>query len=148
MAAPNVDYKKIKRQEKKAGQVASKMIQTKIHSLLMQYGLVDSGGLEKSVKSEPKMGDLRLFGIITRMERHGYILQHGINTKRTGHVRELKKTNSFYSVREHTYMLQNKPFITEGLENSGAFEYLVDALGKIRMEEVILSFKGVNIIVE
>ncbi|NKI28273.1 hypothetical protein HCG49_17095 [Arenibacter sp. 6A1] len=148
MSGPKIDYNKIRDEEEKAGKVAAKMIQTRVHSLLLEYGLDDTGGLKKSIKSEEKMGDLRLFGIITRMQRHGYILQQGVNTKRTSHEKKLRKRGGKYSVREHTMMLQQKPFITEGLEDSGAFEYLVDALGKIRMEEVILSFKGTNIIVK
>ena len=138
----NVDYKAIKKQERKVGRVASKMIESRITQQLRALGLIETHGLEESVKTKPIMGQLRLFRISTTMERHGFILQHGVNDKRTGHTRIQAKTKLHFTVREHTMILQRKSFIPEAVENSGAFEYLVDEIGKIRMQEVPIAFNG------
>lgn len=140
-----VDYNAIKKQERKVGRVASKMIESRITQQLRAMGLIDTHELQESVKSKPIMGELRLFRISTTMARHGFILQQGFKGKRTGHTRTQNKTKLFFTVREHTMLLQQKPFITEGIENSGAFEYLVDEIGKIRMQEVPIVFNGTNI---
>ncbi|WP_370407970.1 hypothetical protein [Tenacibaculum dicentrarchi] len=141
----NVDYKAIKKAERKVGRAASKMIESRITEQLRSFGLIDTHELEESVKTRPVMGELRLFRISTKMERHGYILQHGINSKRTGHTRHNEKTKLFYTVKEHRMMLQGKSFITEGIEDSGAFQYLFDEIGKIRMMEIPVIFNGANI---
>ncbi|SOS48449.1 conserved hypothetical protein. Putative prophage protein [Tenacibaculum dicentrarchi] len=139
----NVDYKAIKKAERKVGRAASKMIESRITQQLRSFGLIDTHELEESVKTRPVMGELRLFRISTKMARHGYILQHGINSKRTGHTRRNEKL--FYTVKEHRVLMQGKSFITEGIEDSGAFQYLFDEIGKIRMMEIPVIFNGANI---
>tara|TARA_R110002124_G_scaffold148927_9_gene314595 strand:- start:737 stop:1174 length:438 start_codon:yes stop_codon:yes gene_type:complete len=140
-AKPN--YSEIKKLERKVGRTASKMIESSISKQLQTLGLIDTSELKDSIKTKPIMGRVRLFRISTTMARHGFILQQGVNDQRTGHTRELNKT--YYSVREHTMILQQKPFITEGIEKSGAFKYLVDEMGKIRMKEVPIIFNGTDI---
>lgn len=141
----NVDYKAIKKQERKIGRTASKMIESRITQQLRSYGLIDTHELEESVKTKPIMGELRLFRISTRMARYGYILQHGVNDERTGHTRHNEKSKLLYTVKEHRMMMQGKSFITEGIENSGAFQYLFDEIGKLRMKEIPIAFNGANI---
>ncbi|WP_233898361.1 hypothetical protein [Tenacibaculum piscium] len=140
-----VDYEAIKQQEQHIGNVASKMVQSRITQQLRAYGLIDTHKLEKSIKTKPVMGELRLFRISTRMARYGYILQHGVNDERTGHTRHNEKSKLFYTVKEHRMMMQGKSFITEGIENSGAFEYLFNEIGKLRMKEIPIAFNGANI---
>ncbi|MCG8734020.1 hypothetical protein [Tenacibaculum finnmarkense] len=141
----NIDYKAIKKAERKIGRKASKMIESRITQQLRSYGLIDTHELEESVKTRPVMGELRLFRISTKMERHGYILQQGISSKRTGHTRHNEKSKLFYTVKEHRMMMQGKSFITEGIEDSGAFQYLFDEIGKLRMKEIPVIFNGANI---
>lgn len=143
-----IDYEKIKKEERKIGNTASKMVRNSILKELLAFGLIDTSELKKSIKIKPIFGELRLFRINIKMARYGYILEQGVNRKRTGHSRLHLKSKLYYTVREHTMRLQKKPFITQGIYKSGAFEYAFSALGKTRMKEFLISFRGINIKIE
>lgn len=134
----------IKKAETKIGNKASLLIRKKLKTeIALSFGESQNpnDSLLKSIKVGRKMGKVRLFGIRINMARHGFIHQHGVDTKRTGHIKERnipKKT--FYTVKEHGMILRKQPFIEVSVENSGAFEFVFDELGKLRMDEVVLAF--------
>lgn len=138
-----LDFNKIRRQEYNIGRRASTKIENSITRQLQEYGLIKSAALSRSIKSSPKMGKFRLFGIRTRMSHYGFIHQVGVNDLRSGH---LKKTSfGSHSVKEHTMIMKASPFISSGIERSGAFEQLVEDLGALRSQEIILRLKGDDI---
>jgi hypothetical protein len=138
-----LDYKKIRAEEYNIGRRAAYKIKNSITKQLQEYGLVKSGTLSRSISSVPKMGEVRLFGIRTKMNHYGFIHQVGVNDLRTGHTR--KTSYGAYSVKEHTMIMKASPFISMGIEKSGVFEQLVRELGALRSEEIILRLKGDDI---
>jgi hypothetical protein len=161
--APIMSYKltldEIKKAERKIGNKVSRIVEKAIIREIENYNLGSNNtskeSLRNSIKSKPIMGDVRLFRISTTMARHGFILQHGA-TKRSGHVRKMgkwkneresggKNKKAFYSVKEHTFMLSSRPFIEEGIKNSGAFEVLFKELGALRFKEIAIVFDKLDI---
>ena len=144
--------KQIAAAERKIGKKASSLVQKRIiqeirdRNLFTGTSFEDELALVDSVVSKPIMGDVRLFRISTTMERHGFILQHGIKGKRAGHI--AKRGNTFYNVKEHSVNLTPIPFIEDGINKSGAFEYLFDEIGKLRMEEISILFSNSNITIK
>lgn len=131
-------------QERKIGKHASRMIEKSIKNQIKVFGLESNSpskeSLINSVKSKENMGKFRLFGIQTTMARHGFIHQHGTTGQRTGHIRHIKKTDHFFNVKEHSFYLGKRTFIENGIQKSGAFDYLFNELGKLRMKEVSIVF--------
>ncbi|WP_431166323.1 hypothetical protein [Tenacibaculum halocynthiae] len=134
----------IKKAETKIGNKASLLIRKKLKTeIALSFGESQNpnDSLLKSIKVGRKMGKVRLFGIRINMARHGFIHQHGVDTKRTGHTKERNiPRKTFYTVKEHGMILRKQPFIEMSVENSGAFEFVFDELGKLRMDEVVLAF--------
>ena len=139
-----IDKDFIKKAERKIGNRASLLIRKSLKKqTTLTFGDSENSKdlLLKSLKVSKKMGDVRLFGISINMAKHGFIHQHGVNGKRTGHVRERNKPRkTFYTVKEHGMILRKQPFIEIAVESSGAFEHVFEELGKLRMKEVVLSF--------
>lgn len=138
------EQKEIRKEERKIGLKASKMVESSVINQLKLYGLDSNNSsadsLRKTIKSSARMGEVRLFGISTTMARHGFIHQHGKTGMRSGTIKTMKKSGKIFGVKEHTFYLTKRPFIEVGIEKSGAFEYLFNELGKLRMKEVAIIF--------
>jgi hypothetical protein len=151
--------------ERRIGLKASRMIQKSIQQEIRKHNLFsgnvkqgDELSLLDSVKTTPKMGKVRLFKIQTTMARHGFIIQHGVNTNRSGHIRAKgrwrnereaggRNKSPFTNVSAHPFKLTAIAFIEDGIEKSGGFDIIFNELGALRMQEVKIMFKknGVNI---
>lgn len=136
--------KRIKKSEAKIGNKASLLISKILKKeIALSFGVSQNpnDSLLESIEVKKKMGKVRLFGIRIDMAKHGFIHQYGVDTKRTGHTKERNiPRKTFYTVKEHGMILRKTPFIEMSVENSGAFEYVFDELGKLRMDEVVLAF--------
>lgn len=141
MEKPKLSLEDIRKAERRIGLKASRMIKKSVINEITTLNLGHSSDkpLHKTVRVSPVMGDVRLYRISTSMSRHGFILEHG-TTNRTAHTRQIEKTNTFYTVKDHGFLLRRIPFIERAVQNSGAFEYLFEEIGKIRMKEVMFSF--------
>jgi hypothetical protein len=139
----------LRKAERKVGLKAARLIKKSIIKEISAYNLNSNNAttlsLQNSVKSTVKMGKVRLFGIKTTMARHGFIIQHGVNDQRTGHTRQIQKTKTFYSVKEHGFQLTKKPFIQQGILKSGAFDVIFKGLGELRMNDVAVMFNKLDI---
>jgi hypothetical protein len=141
--------KQIAAAERKIGKKASSLIQKRIAQEIRDRNLFtgtsyeDELALLDSVITKPVMGNVRLFRLSTTMARHGFILQHGINGKRSGHI--AKRGDTFYNVKEHDVNMPSVPFIEDGINKSGAFEYLFEEIGKLRMDEISVVFSNSNL---
>jgi hypothetical protein len=144
--------KQIAAAERKIGKKASKLIENRIiqeirdRNLFTGTSFEDELALVDSVITKPVMGAVRLFRLSTTMQRHGFILQHGIKGKRSGHIAQ--RGDTFYNVKEHSVNLTPIPFIEDGINKSGAFEYLFEEIGKLRMEEISILFSNSNITIK
>ncbi|SEC46951.1 hypothetical protein SAMN04489761_3080 [Tenacibaculum sp. MAR_2009_124] len=144
MSNKPIDKVAIKRAEGKIGNKASSLIQNKLESEIastFRKSKNPDESLLESLKVSKKMGNVRLFGIRVNMAKHGFVHQHGVNGDRIGHVKERNiPRKTFYTVKEHGMILRKQPFIEMAVESSGAFEYVFNELGKLRMKEVELMF--------
>lgn len=134
----------VKRIESRIGNKASAMIrkelQANVSSIFGVSQNIDTSLLE-SIEVRRKMYKHRLVRIAINMARHGFVFQHGVTKGRTSHIRERNTpVRKFYTVKDHGFILAKKPFIEVAVEKSGAFEYVFNELGKIRMEQISFAF--------
>lgn len=143
MKKPVITLKEIRKAERKIGLRASKMIRdslvSEINAINFYTRSISDEGLDRTVNVKPVMGNVRLFRISTSMMLHGFVLEQGAS-ERSAHTRRIEKTNTFYTVKDHGFILRRIPFMEEAILKSGAFKHLFNEIGKLRMKEVAISF--------
>ncbi len=132
--------------EKQIGKAAAKMAQTYVQGLISQKlkvggkGIKGKNPLAKSTRLTSKMGTNRLLGINFKTSKHGYVQHFGFTGTRYAGQVELKAARynkKMTSRKPHNVKLPAKDIFKDIYEKSGAFDYLLNALGETRSDAVI-----------
>ena len=128
--------------ERKIGLKAGRIIKKALKKEIIRHALVSGKKANKyiplidSVKTlKPKMGAVRLFSVQHTMARHGFIINQGVDTKRSGGIKVMKKTGNRYLTKEHRMVLKANPFISDAIDNSNVLDFLFNELAESRTTE-------------
>lgn len=138
--------KEIKTKERAIGKRAAKMAEAYIHQVLKQKLNIrnQGGGKNKPIldatKVKAKMGKHRLLGLNFTSSQVGFMLHYGFNGVREGGAVYLKaaRYQQDQTVKKpHQATLKSYRLFDNMYERSGALNYLINALGDTRTDDVI-----------
>jgi hypothetical protein len=141
----------IKSKERAIGKQAAKMAEAYIHQVLRQKLNIRNQGDNKNIpildatKVKAKMGQHRLLGLNFTSSKVGFMLHYGFNGVREGGAIYLKaaRYQQGQALREpHQANLKSYKLFENIYERSGALNYMINALGDTRTEDVIAKLSG------
>ena len=147
----NAEQKQIFSQERKIGRKAAKMAQDYVHAVLRQKLSIRGEGYEKmkpilkATRITPKMGDYRLQGLNFTSTKIGFMLHYGFTGVRQGGDVFLKASryNKNRTERDaHQVDLPARLLFEDMYQNSGAVDYLINALKETRLKAEIITIEN------
>ncbi len=151
--ARNAEQQKIFNKERYIGRKAAKMAQDYVLQR-MKARLHDRGvgmpeePLLEGLSVKAKMGDYRLLGLNLKSSRHGYILHHGFSGVRGATTVFLKAERYHKNAtqrKSHEFDLPAYKIFEDIYQKSGAFDYLIKALGETRTNAIKVTISNLVI---
>ncbi|WP_418124215.1 hypothetical protein ACNFU2_06400 [Chryseobacterium sp. PTM-20240506] len=139
------------RNEEQVARRAEAMLESSLRSKTASFAdHVNRKSGQKSVKDAIAVSKVQKFGpnfymrsLSIKMPKHGFILDAGVDTTRSGGSRKRNEGNTTYSFKSHTMKMAAQPFINEAVESSRVKDFVMNEITRIRSEAILVNLKKI-----